>query len=239
MRAGHKVVVVAFSGCPLWSGNPLERDEGVGACARWCDADFREGHGHVFDEEALVAHLGKLWPDASQDRWCLFTGGEPASQVTVALIAALKRAGWQVAVETSGAIENVAIDRDADWVVCSPKLNVEGEPFELKLRAANEVKVVIPGGGRVGWTRKHLLDLEDHFQGARFFVAPEDPLVEDHTVGSTLLTLRSAPDDADLLAQLQSQFSQHVARCEKWVNENPTWALTAPINKLLGIEVPK
>ena len=40
-RAGTRAVFVRFGACNMWTGMPEDRSKGVGACALWCDTDFR------------------------------------------------------------------------------------------------------------------------------------------------------------------------------------------------------
>jgi 7-carboxy-7-deazaguanine synthase len=71
----------------------------------------------------------------------VFTGGEPLLQLDAALIKAMHRAGFEVAIETNGTLP---VPAGVDWVCVSPKM---GAP--LVVRAGNEIKVVIPQAGQV------------------------------------------------------------------------------------------
>lgn len=68
-------------------------------------------------------------------RWAVLTGGEPALQVDAALAAALRAAGYWLAVETNG---TVPLPPDLDWVCVSPKT----AEHTLRVLHANEVKYV-------------------------------------------------------------------------------------------------
>ena len=115
-NTGRPCVFLRFAGCNL-------------KCP-WCDTDVSRRFS-----SSLEDLLGEL--RGFRARSIVLTGGEPTLQKGMPeLVAALKRAGWWVAVETNGTA-------DADWlafvdyVACSPK---RGAP--LALSAANEVRVV-------------------------------------------------------------------------------------------------
>ncbi|MBB3189004.1 7-carboxy-7-deazaguanine synthase [Halomonas cerina] len=138
-QAGRASVFCRFAGCNLWSGR--EGHRATAAC-RFCDTDFigTDGqHGGRFgDAEALAAHLTALWPDQEgvATPYVVFTGGEPLLQLDTALIDALHRRGFEVAVETNGTLP--APD-GIDWLCVSPK----GDNA-LAITAGDELKLVHP-----------------------------------------------------------------------------------------------
>ncbi len=96
----------------------------------WCDTDVRKRFEVSLDE--LLAELGQY-----KAKSVILTGGEPTIQTKMPeLVAALKQAGYWIAVETNGTA-------DADWlgfvdyVACSPK---RGAP--LALTSADEIRIV-------------------------------------------------------------------------------------------------
>lgn len=117
-NTGRPCVFVRFAGCNL-------------SCP-WCDTDIRARFSLSLDE--LVAEVKSY-----RSRSVILTGGEPTIVAGMPeLVAALKREGFWLAVETNGTNE-------ADWlafvdyVACSPKAEF---PDSLRLKAADEVRVV-------------------------------------------------------------------------------------------------
>lgn len=124
------------------------------------------------DEEALVhAVREEREENAPGVEWVLLTGGEPAEQPIRPLVGALHRAGFKVAIETSGTARGhlevhwsrgheyahgasdegsdgaLAESRgdSCDFVCCSPKIgNPGGRPILADVvRGADEIKMVI------------------------------------------------------------------------------------------------
>jgi len=142
-HAGRPAVFCRFAGCNLWSGT---EDSRASAVCQFCDTDFvgtdGEGGGKFRDAETLAAAINQLWPASyPASKYVVFTGGEPLLQLDAALIDAMHRAGFEVAIETNGTLP---VPEGVDWVCVSPKM---GAP--LVVRAGNEIKVVIPQAGQV------------------------------------------------------------------------------------------
>lgn len=135
-QAGRAAVFLRFSGCNLWSG--LERDR-AGAVCTFCDTDFvgvdGEAGGKFADAPALAAHVAARWPGGG-DPLVVCTGGEPLLQLDAALIEALHRKGFEIAVETNGTI---AAPPALDWICVSPKSTAA-----LVQRRGDELKLVYP-----------------------------------------------------------------------------------------------
>ncbi|AMD00657.1 7-carboxy-7-deazaguanine synthase [Halomonas chromatireducens] len=138
-QAGRASVFCRFTGCNLWSGR--ERDRATAACT-FCDTDFLgtdgQNGGRFRDADALADHLTALWPDqyGVVTPYVVFTGGEPLLQLDEALIAAMHRRGFEVAVETNGTI---APPPGIDWLCVSPK-----GATELAVTGGDEIKLVYP-----------------------------------------------------------------------------------------------
>ncbi|MDQ0473601.1 7-carboxy-7-deazaguanine synthase [Labrys wisconsinensis] len=136
-QAGRAAVFCRFAGCNLWSGREADR---AGAQCRFCDTDFvgMDGTrgGRYPDAEALAATLAAEWGPGREERFCVLTGGEPLLQLDAALVAALHREGFEIAVETNGTLEPPA---GLDWVCVSPKGSTE-----LAIRGGHELKLVYP-----------------------------------------------------------------------------------------------
>jgi 7-carboxy-7-deazaguanine synthase (Cx14CxxC type) len=137
-RAGRAAVFLRFAGCNLWSG--LERDRASAVC-KFCDTEFvgvdGKGGGKFETAGALAASVAAHWPKGqSGSPYVVCTGGEPLLQIDGALIEALHREGFEIAVETNGTIE---APPGLDWICVSPKADA---PFVQ--RKGNELKLVYP-----------------------------------------------------------------------------------------------
>ena len=66
----------------------------------------------------------------------VLTGGEPMLQVDEALISALHRHGFEIAIETNGTFE---VPRSIDWICVSPKAGTV-----VVQRSGDELKLVYP-----------------------------------------------------------------------------------------------
>ena len=141
-QAGHPAVFCRFSGCNLWSGK--EEDRAKATC-RFCDTDFRGGKRYT--EQELIEAIRTTWggvasmSDCAVSKvgshpLCVFTGGEPALQLTESLIMGLIRENMSVAVETNGTIP---LPPGAYWRTVSPKAGTI-----LKQTSGNELKLVWP-----------------------------------------------------------------------------------------------
>ena len=142
-HAGRAAVFCRFAGCNLWSGR--EEDRATAVC-QFCDTDFvgSDGAGGgKFETASLLADtIEEVWNSTSagpQQRYVVFTGGEPLLQLDTALIDALHAKGFTVAIETNGTIK---VPKGVDWVCVSPKAG-----SELIVLQADEIKVVIPQVG--------------------------------------------------------------------------------------------
>jgi 7-carboxy-7-deazaguanine synthase len=139
-NAGRSAVFCRFAGCNLWSGREADRAQ---ATCRFCDTDFVGtdgiGGGKFATAEELAARVAATWPVAHGPRLVVCTGGEPLLQLDSALIDALHRAGFEVAIETNGTIVPL---EGIDWVCVSPKAGAD-----LVALAGDELKVVYPQPG--------------------------------------------------------------------------------------------
>ena len=137
-HTGRAAVFCRFAGCNLWSGH--ERDRATAIC-RFCDTDFvgtdGDGGGRFAGADELASAVAAKWPvsDAGK-RFVVCTGGEPLLQLDAALIHALHRQNFVIAIETNGTI---AVPAGVDWVCVSPKA---GAP--LVVTRGDELKVVYP-----------------------------------------------------------------------------------------------
>jgi 7-carboxy-7-deazaguanine synthase (Cx14CxxC type) len=142
-HAGRAAVFCRFAGCNLWSGR--EEDRATAIC-KFCDTDFvgsdGDGGGKFETAQDLANAIESSWRSTSagpQQRYVVFTGGEPLLQLDEELIQKLHQKGFEVAIETNGTIK---VPKGVDWVCVSPKVG-----SDLIVLQANELKLVIPQEG--------------------------------------------------------------------------------------------
>lgn len=139
-QTGRAAVFCRFAGCNLWSGREADR---VSAVCTFCDTDFvgtdGAGGGRFETAEDLARHLQQFWsasPDPQARPLVVLTGGEPSLQVDAALVGALKRVGFELAMETNG---TRGVADGVDWITVSPKAS-----SALVQTSGNELKLVFP-----------------------------------------------------------------------------------------------
>ena len=121
-NTGRPCVFVRFAGCNL-------------SCP-WCDTDvaprFEISLGDLLDEVAMF-----------KTKNVILTGGEPTIQEDMpALVTALKKQGYWIAVETNGLAAPDWLKK-VDYVACSPKAEFAAR-YDAKdaLRRCDEVRIV-------------------------------------------------------------------------------------------------
>ena len=136
-RTGRPSVFCRFSGCNLWTGIEADREKSI--CS-FCDTDFLgtdgPGGGKHKDIKSLINKIDSEWPKSQPNKYVVFTGGEPALQITKALVYALQIKGFEVAIETNGTLE---LPDNIDWVTVSPKADTK-----ISVTSGNELKLVFP-----------------------------------------------------------------------------------------------
>jgi 7-carboxy-7-deazaguanine synthase len=168
-NAGRAAIFCRFAGCNLWSGREEDRSRAAGSCANWCDTDFLGGADYSL--EALVEAI------AGESRGCRFavlTGGEPLLQIDRDLVRALKRPGFEVAIETNGTLA-VSIP-EIDWICVSPKA---GAPWIQ--RTGDELKLVFPQAGLMPGD----LPLDELDFKHLFLQAMDGPMLQAHRSAAT------------------------------------------------------
>ena len=143
LRSGSLSVFCRFSGCNLWSG--LEKDRSTATCD-FCDTDFVGqdglGGGKYSTSSVLADAIYSAWKpirNRRDEKFVIFTGGEPLLQLDDQLISAMKKRGFKVALETNGTI--LAPD-GIDWLCVSPKYKAK-----FIQRQGDELKIVYPQSG--------------------------------------------------------------------------------------------
>lgn len=140
-NTGRPCVFVRFAGCNL-------------ACP-WCDTDVGERFSMTHEE--LLAEIASY-----KAKTVVLTGGEPTLvEGAPELIAALKAAGYFIAVETNATVDAPWL-QFVDYVACSPKAEF---PDKIELKKANEVRVVASGASAVEFCRrvKDLIEADDYY----------------------------------------------------------------------------
>ena len=136
-RSGRASVFIRFSKCNLWNGRESGREA---ALCQFCDTDITgiDGeNGGVYSPSALLELALKLWPkNAGGKPYVVFTGGEPALQLTPELVNSFKQADFETAVESNGTL---ALPDNLDWVCISPK-----GKSQVIITECNELKLVYP-----------------------------------------------------------------------------------------------
>jgi len=142
-HTGRAAVFCRFTGCNLWSGR--EEDRATAVC-QFCDTDFvgfdGDGGGKFETANDLADAIEKAWLSTQagpQQRYVVFTGGEPLLQLDKDLIDALHHKGFELAIETNGTLK---VPLGIDWVCVSPKAGAD-----LVVLQADEIKLVIPQSG--------------------------------------------------------------------------------------------
>ena len=144
-RAGLPTVFVRLTGCPL-------------RCV-WCDTTYSFGGGEPSSIGSVLAEVAKY-----PARQVCVTGGEPLAQKRcIALLSKLCDAGYDVSLETSGAIDISGVDTRVSRVL-DIKTPGSGEIARNRwenlplLTAHDQVKFVICSRGDYDWARAVLAE---------------------------------------------------------------------------------
>jgi 7-carboxy-7-deazaguanine synthase (Cx14CxxC type) len=136
-RAGQASVFIRFSKCNLWNGKESGR---AAAVCNFCDTDINGTDGENGGEYTVTELRDlavKLWPDMKAGTpYIVFTGGEPALQLTEELVQSFQDAGFECAVESNGTLP---LPANLDWVCISPK----GQS-KVIINTCHELKLVYP-----------------------------------------------------------------------------------------------
>jgi len=170
--SGRPAVFCRFSGCNLWSGKEEDRKKAI--CS-FCDTDFlgTDGpEGGIYENAGQLSQsIAKLWPQSEDHRFVVCTGGEPLLQMDSALVDALHKEGFEIAVETNGTI---SAPPGIDWICVSPKSHAK-----VLQTSGHELKLVYPQDG-VEPRQYEKLDFR------HFFLQPMDGSGRDSAVRQTL-----------------------------------------------------
>ena len=140
VQTGKEAVFCRFSGCNLWTGREEDRHK---ATCKFCDTDFfgvdGENGGKYSSVNDLIKKIEQCWLDDSNEKFIVFTGGEPLLQLDQKLIDELHKKGFKIAIETNG---TMLPPNNIDWICVSPKKNAK-----LVLLKGDELKLVYPQQG--------------------------------------------------------------------------------------------
>lgn len=142
-RVGLPTVFVRLTGCPL-------------RCT-WCDTTYSFTGGAAASIESVLAEVAKY-----PARQVCVTGGEPLSQKEcLPLLGALCDAGYDVSLETSGALDIAAVDPRVSRIM-DLKAPDSGESAKNRwenlaaLNGRDEIKIIIASRGDYEWARQVL-----------------------------------------------------------------------------------
>lgn len=160
-NTGRPVVFVRFAGCNL-------------KCP-WCDTDFTKRFSLSLEDLLIEIKNHKV-------KSVILTGGEPTIQTgMVELIAALKREGYWIGVETNGT-KNPDWLSFVDYVATSPKRGTK-----IELQEANEVRIVADNEDIVSFCR----EIKAKIVADDYYVSPcdHDGDIDFATAKSVMLQL--------------------------------------------------
>jgi 7-carboxy-7-deazaguanine synthase len=136
-NSGRPAVFCRFAGCNLWSGKKEDRKSAI--CS-FCDTDFLSTIQKIQSAKALAAEISSHWGSKRTIHpFVVCTGGEPLLQMDDALVTALHKADFEIAIETNGTL---LPPHGVDWICVSPKAGAE-----LVLKSGSELKLIYPQEG--------------------------------------------------------------------------------------------
>ncbi|MDR1763206.1 MAG: 7-carboxy-7-deazaguanine synthase QueE [Dysgonamonadaceae bacterium] len=185
-RTGEASIFIRLAGCNL-------------KC-EFCDTDFSGGTEMELTE---IHQVIKKYPC----RWIIWTGGEPALQLTDEILAFFKSLGYKQAIESNGILP---LSQLLDYKAVSPKGNV------LYAKKANpivdEIRMPVQKGD-------NLPEIEDLPEAKRYFVSPIFAEKRELTDG-----------------KLSAETRGNIAYCVELALQNPQWTLSLQTHKLINIE---
>jgi len=144
-RAGLPTVFVRLTGCPL-------------RCL-WCDTAYGFSGGEPWSIDAALAEVAR-----HPARQVCVTGGEPLAQKDcLPLLTALCDAGYEVSLETSGALDIAPVDSRVSRIM-DLKAPDSGESARNRwenldcLNRRDEIKIVIASRADYEWARRTLAE---------------------------------------------------------------------------------
>lgn len=172
-RAGLPTVFVRLTGCPL-------------RCT-WCDTTYSFTGGEPSSIEAVLAEVAKY-----PARQVCVTGGEPLAQKEcLALLVALCDAGYDVSLETSGALDIAGVDPRVSRIM-DLKAPDSGECARNRwenldcLTPRDEIKIVVASRADYEWARDQIRARQLD-QRCPVLLSPAQGLVEPRALAEWIL----------------------------------------------------
>ena len=172
-RAGLPTVFVRLTGCPL-------------RCT-WCDTTYSFTGGEPASVESVLADVAKY-----PARQVCVTGGEPLAQKDcLPLLTALCDAGYDVSLETSGALDIAGVDPRVARImdIKAPDSGESAKNLWANLDVLNrldEIKIIIASRSDYEWAREILRDrLIDRLCPVLF--SPAGGLIEPQSLADWIL----------------------------------------------------
>ena len=140
-------VFIRLTGCPL-------------RCV-WCDTEHAFSGGERLSIDEILQQTAQ-----HQARYVCVTGGEPLAQKNcLPLLAMLCNAGYQVSLETSGALDISAVDPRVARIVDlkapgSGEMSKNFWPNLEQLKASDELKFVLKDRTDYEWAKQMLVELK-------------------------------------------------------------------------------
>ncbi len=128
----------------------------------WCDV--KESWSKDNSTEMTVKDIVNQVVDSGA-KIAIITGGEPTMHNLMALTTALKKAGVNTHLETSGVYKITGI---WDWICISPKKF--RKPLKVELQKAHELKVVVVNKSDFTWAEEHAKEMGSQ---CKLFLQPE------------------------------------------------------------------
>lgn len=157
-RVGLPTVFIRLTGCPLRCG--------------YCDTEYAFEGGGTMSVDEIMARLRQY-----DTRYVCVTGGEPLAQAScINLLTTLCDQGYQVSLETSGAMDIAPVDARVK-IIMDIKTPGSGEVHQNRwanlpiLKAGDEVKWVLCGQDDYEWA-KDMLDVQPFPQACDHLFSP-------------------------------------------------------------------
>ena len=195
-NTGRAAVFIRFSGCNL-------------RCS-FCDTDF-SSYTEMSSDDILEAI--RPWKHCG---FVVLTGGEPSLQVDDALVDALHREGFCLAMETNG---THAVPEGIDWVTVSPKVAPADFSKGERPQRMDELKVI----WEPSWGPSPNPSLYGGEEMPQVLKAWADKLT------APLLYLQPC-DTGD-----KERNREIIQQCVEYIKEHPEWRLSLQTHKLIDI----
>ncbi|HYQ40175.1 MAG TPA: 7-carboxy-7-deazaguanine synthase QueE [Pseudomonas sp.] len=182
---GLPTVFVRLTGCPL-------------RC-HYCDTAYAFSGGEIMSLEQILARVASYRP-----RYVCVTGGEPLAQPNcIPLLAALCEAGYEVSLETSGALDITPVDTRVSRVV-DLKTPGSGEVgrnrYEnlVELTRNDQVKFVVCSREDYEWAVSKLIEYRLDQRAGEVLMSPSHQQLEPRTLAEWVIA-----DNLPVRLQLQ------------------------------------